>query len=84
MVTVIALHSFTHGGKSHSRNTEWPTSAADAEALRRAGLVRIKGGSKPAMDSKPPAKKPAAKKAAGAPKSAAKKPADPKPGQLTA
>lgn len=84
MAKVQALHSFTHNGESHSRNSTWPASAKDAEALSRAGLVRIiddgEAKSPPAAPKKTTttAKKPATKKRP------ATKPAEPKPGGLIA
>lgn len=81
MLQVIALHSFKHNGESRARNAEWPTSEKDALALQRAGLVKIKGGTQPAV------KKAAAKKTAARKKPAAKKPAtqaEPKLGTVSA
>lgn len=41
MVQVIAIHSFTHDGESFKRGASWEENDRRAEALRRAGLVRI-------------------------------------------
>lgn len=84
MPKVQALHSFTHNGESRARNSTWPASAKDAEALSRAGLVRIMDGGAaeprpaPAKKAATAAKKPATKKRPAA------KPAEPKPGGLIA
>lgn len=42
MPEVIALHSFSHNGKSYARKQSWSTSAHEAAALQRAGLVTIR------------------------------------------
>lgn len=41
MVQVVALHSFTHDGKSYRRDAVWDENERRAEAFQRAGLVRI-------------------------------------------
>lgn len=42
MVEVIALHSFTHNGQSFKRNQTWGEAPTQAEALRKAGLVKVR------------------------------------------
>jgi hypothetical protein len=41
MARVTAVISFTHNGQSYKRGLSWEESERQAEALRRAGLVRM-------------------------------------------